>query len=336
MEIRSLGIDLAKNVFQLHGRDCQGRPVLEKKLTRVRFSEQISKLAPCTIGLEAGSGSHHWARKFTAMGHEVRVMPPQYVKPFVKTNKNDVRDAEAICEAMGRPNMRFVSVKTVQQQKVQATLRIRQRLVEQRTALINEIRGILTEFGIVMARQRATIKRELPKILANPVIELQDWDVLARLHSELLRAEEEISFYDEKLSHIRRQIPLCQRLQTIPGVGPLTAVAIVASTNPRDFKSGRQFAAFLGLVPKQHSSGGQARLLGMSKRGNVYLRTLLIHGARAAIRWSKGKLDRTNQWVTKLCERRGMNKATVALARKQAIVAWVIATREVQYRTFAA
>lgn len=337
MENRSLGIDLAKVVFQLHGEDESGSVVLQKRVTRSKVGEAVAKFGPCRIGFEAGAGAHHWARKFQAQGHEVKMMAPQFVKPFVKANKNDANDAEAICEAMNRPNMRFISVKSVEQQQMQAALRVRQRLIEQRTALVNEIRGILAEFGIVFGKERRTLKRELPKLLATRPGEMQDfgWAIVQRLHSELLRFEDEVGFYDEQIETLRRQNPLCKKLQTIPGIGPLTAFALAACTHPKDFKSGRQFSAFLGLVPGQHSSGGKTNLLGISKRGNSYLRTLLIHGARTMIRWCENKQDRTSVWVKKLCERRGYNKAAVALARKQAIVAWVLATREDQYRAFA-
>jgi len=333
MGIKVIGIDIAKSVFQLHGRDEVGRVVLEKRLSRGQFLTFVGKLPRCLIGIEAGGGAHYWGSELGKLGHEVRLIAPQFVKPFVKSNKNDARDAEAICETLTRPGMRFVPVKTPRQLEQQAVHRVRTRLISARTALVNEIRGLMAEHGIVFARSPRVIRREMSATVEkmDRLSELGK-GVFSQLRGELGHLDEQIEHYDGLLDGIEKAQPVCQRLRQVPGIGPITATAIVSMTDPTQFESGRQFAAWVGLVPRQHSSGGKERLLGMSKRGNPYLRTLLVHGARSVIRHASGKEDRTSQWLGQLVERRGKNRAAVALANKNARIIWAMLTRDEDYR----
>lgn len=338
MEISVLGIDLAKSVFQLHGVNRAGKAVLRKKLSRSQLTAFIANLPPCLIGMEACGGSNHWAREFQKLGHTTRLISPQFVKPYVKSNKNDAADAEAICEAVQRPSMRFVAIKQVEQQDLQSVHRVRERLVKARTALANEIRGLLAEYGVVIPASMKNLRECLPKILQSsetatgPLTSLGQ-DIFGKLWSELLRMDEEVGFWNEKIQAIFRAHPACQRLSKIPGVGPLTATALIASVaDPQVFKNGREFSAWLGLVPRQNSSGGKTQLLGISKRGDVYLRTLLIHGARSTLRWVEGKEDGRSRWAKSLVDRRGKNRAAVALANKNARIVWAMLAREEVYR----
>lgn len=286
MTIHTVGIDLAKNIFHVHGVDAHGRVVQRRVLKRAEVSNYFANLSPCLIGMEACSGAHYWARALTALGHDVRLMSPQFVKPYVKTNKSDRNDAEAICEAVSRPNMRFVPIKSEMQLDILAVHRVRQRLVGNRTALVNQIRGLLAERGIVVARDVASLRRRLPELLEIADNGLNDCfrSLLAELSEQLRALTSQIQHYDQVIRLIVRQHEACQRLMAIEGIGPMTASALYASAgDARVFKNGRQFAAWLGLVPKQHSSGGKPRLLGISKRGDAYLRTLLIHGGRSAL-----------------------------------------------------
>lgn len=335
MHVTTLGIDLAKNVFQLHGADANGRPVFSERVSRRKLTEKIAQLPPCLIGMESCGGAHHWARRFRALGHRVRLVSPQFVKPFVKSNKNDRNDAEAICEAVSRPTMRFVAIKSVEQQDRQALHRVRQRLIGQRTALINQIRGLLTEYGIVVARQPASLRRRLPEILEDGDNELSVGArrLFAELYDELLQIQQRIEPVDREIRRIATEDEACRRLQAIEGIGPLTATAVTAVIgDAKVFKNGRQFAAYLGLVPRQHSSGGKPRLGGISKRGDTYLRTLLIHGARTTLRWARQKDTPRARWVMALVQRRGMQKAAVALANKNARAVWAVLARGEPYR----
>lgn len=332
--ITLLGVDLAKNVFQLHGADSTGKPILRRKLTRSKFVETIAKLNPCTIVMEACGGASYWCRKFNMLGHNTKLISPQFVKPFVKTNKSDRNDAEAICEAASRPTMRFVAPNTVEQQDIQSIHRIRSRLIEKRTALVNQIRGLLAEYGIVVPTGIQKIRKALPEILEDAENELSALGrtLFSELNIELSEHDKKIEIYDLKLEGIFKSNPLCQRVGEMEGIGKMTATAIVSAIgDPKMFKNGRHFSAFLGLVPRQSSSGGKEKLLGISKRGDTYIRTLLIHGARASIRCIGTKQDKRSVWIRKLIERRGPNRAAVAVANKNARIIWCLLAKDVDY-----
>lgn len=333
--VSTLGIDLAKNVFQLHGVDTNGKTVLKKRLKRAELKVFMVNLPVCLVGMEACSGSHYWAREFEKMGHTVKLIAPQFVKPYVKSNKNDAADAEAIAEAVSRPNMRFVSIKQTCHQDIQCLHRIRQRLLHNRTALSNEIRGFLNEYGIVIAKSMRQLKSQLPLILEDASNELSSdaREVFAGLQEELREIERRIEIYDSKLQKIFKESEVCQRIKAIEGVGPISATAIIASvSNPQVFRNGRQFSAWLGLVPKQHSSGGKSKLLGISKRGDCYLRSLLIHGARAVVRYAEKKKDKRSLWIADKERSRGFNKTCVAVANKNARIIWSLMAHGSEYR----
>lgn len=334
MNVTTLGIDLAKNVFQLHGVNRHGKAVLTKRVTRAKLAETVANLPPCLIGLEACASSHYWARELEKFGHTVKLIAPQFVKPYVKSNKNDARDAEAIGEAVARPNMRFVPVKTVDQQDIQAIHRIRERRVKERTALLNQIRGLLAEHGVVIPLKRNAVSQALPRILedADNGLTALAREFVADLYEELRMLGISVDKYDAKIERLFRENPVCQRLAKVEGVGPVTATALVAAGDARAFQNGRQMAAWLGLVPRQYSSGGKPTLLGISKRGDTYLRTLLIHGARAAVVAAKRKSDARSRWINTLAARRGANIAAVALANKNARILWALIARGEAYR----
>jgi transposase len=330
-----LGLDIAKRVFHAVGMDERGKIVLRKRLSRHDLIPFLAKLPPVLIGMEACGGAHYWARRFRAHGHEVKLMAPQFVKPYVKSNKNDSRDAEAIAEAMTRPTMRFVPTKEVDQQDLQALHRVRERLIGARTALVNEVHGLLHEYGIVIPkgvakfRQAVVGKLESEQDKLTPLSQEMFW----KLIDEFAALEKQLAYYQEKLEALATTHPECQRLMTIPGIGPLSATALVAAvSNASAFKNGRQFAAWLGLVPRQYTTGGKERLLGISKRGDTYLRKLLVHGARATIRWVGRKTDRRSQWMRQLVERRGKNRTAVAVANKNARIVWALLTSHQDYQ----
>ena len=327
MQIVRIGLDLAKYIFEVHGVDAHGKVVLRKTLRRNAVSSLFANLPPCLIGMEASNGAHYWARVLSGFGHQVRLISPQFVAPYVKSNKNDRNDAEAICEAAGRPTMRFVPVKSVDQLAVQALHRIRSRLVSGRTKLANQIRGILAEHGIVIARNIAKLRQNITYMTEGDGNGLSSLvrALVGELKAELAELDQRIAAYDRRIRELYRNNELCQRLGKIEGVGPLSATALMAAVGDRQgFKNGRQFAAWLGLVPKQRSSGGRDRLFGISKRGDRYLRSLLIHGARASLARAKGKQDPRSRWLEKLRERRHPNIAAVALANKNARIAWAL------------
>jgi transposase len=329
-DISVVGIDIAKRVFHLVGLDERGKIVLRKRCSRGEVLPLLANLGPTTIGMEACGGAHYWARCLREQGHEVKLMAPQFVKPYVKSNKNDMRDAEAIAEAVTRPSMRFVPIKDVAQQDIQALHRVRERLVTARTALVNEMRGLLAEYGIVLPRGVAKFRQELMSTLEAEHTKLTPLgqELFHKLFAELGKLDAELAYYQDKLEALAHAHPVCQRLLTIPGLGPLTATALMAAVSDAGvFKNGRQFAAWLGLVPKQYSTGGQTRLLGISKRGDSYIRKLLIHGARATLRWAKTKADRRSQWIRGLLERRGWNRTAVAVANKNARIVWALLHR---------
>jgi transposase len=334
MQIVRIGLDLAKYVFEVHGVDQHGKIAVRKRLRRDAVSRFFANLAPCLVGMEASNGAHCWARVLTGLGHEVRLISPQFVTPYVKSNKNDRNDAEAICEAVGRPTMRFVPPKSADQLAVQAVHRIRRRLVTDRVKLANQIRGLLSEHGVVIARDITRLRRSLAVIVGSSDDGLSDLvrALISELQVELTELDRRIASYDRRIRDLFRNSDVCQRLGKIEGIGPVTATAlIVAVGDPKCFKNGRQFAAWLGLVPKQRSSGGRARLSGISKRGDRYLRTLLIHGARAALVRAGGKQDPRSLWLSKLRERRHPNVAAVALANKNARIVWAMLSRDKSY-----
>lgn len=335
MKITTLGIDIAKSVFQLHGVDDRGQPVLRRKVNRRQLLTCLSNLGPCLIGMEACGGAHYWARELQKLGHEVRLMSPQFVKPYVKTNKNDRNDAEAICEAVARPNMRFVSIKAIEQQDIQAVHRIRARLVRERTALVNQARGLLSEYGVTIELGVAKVRRALPSILEDAENDLSDdaRELFADLYQGLVELDDRIAQYDRRIKRLHERDPVCQRISKVAGVGPMTATAIVAAVgDANNFKNGRQLAAWLGLFPRHVASGGKSKLLGISKRGDRYLRTLLIHGARAALYRARRKDDRHSRWINQVRDRRGTNRACVALANKNARIIWALMAHGDEYR----
>lgn len=336
-KVTLLGIDIAKEIFQLHGIDASGKAMLKKKLKRAKLLEFIAQLEHCTIVMEACGGSHHWAREFTKLGHTTKLISPQFVKPFVKTNKNDMNDAEAITEAASRPNMRFVPIKTQEQQDVQCIHRVRERLIKNRTALSNEIRGLLAEYGFVAAKGMTRLRTLLPEIIGDDTNKANLTSMLkelcADIYEELKELDERIALCNRKLEAIANTNPMCQRLMTVPGVGPLIAtILFTVLCDPSLFKNGRHFAAFLGLVPRQHSSGGKQKLYGISKRGDKYIRKILIQGAKSVLITAPKKNDKRSLWITKLKERRGANRTCVAIANKNARVVWALAKNATEYK----
>ncbi|MDO8827850.1 IS110 family transposase [Methylophaga sp.] len=334
MNIKRIGIDLAKQVFQLHGVDHQEKPVLRKQLRRNQMLNYFAKLSPCLIGIEACSSAHYWARELQKLGHTVKLMAPQFVKPYVKGNKNDANDAEAICEAVARPNMRFVAIKTIEQQDIQAVHRIRSGLVQQRTAKVNQIRGLLAEYGMVVERRVETLRKALPLLLedAENGLSFDFRALLQSLQQDLIALDDRASEMDKKIQQLASSNSTAKRLQQIPGIGPITATALVCAIgDAKQFKRGRDLAAWLGLTPRQHSSGGKDCLLGISKRGDTYLRTLLIHGARAVLKVADKKDDPRSRWLQNLCSRRNKNIAAVALANKNARIVWALLTKETDF-----
>ena len=329
-----LGIDLAKQSFQLHGVDKAGQTVFRKKLSRNKLTAFIANLPPCLIGLEACGGAHYWVRQFTKFGHTVRMISPQFVKPYVKSNKNDTVDAEAICEAVQRPNMRFVPVKSIEQQDIQSTHRIRSLQVSRRTAQANQIRGLLLEYGIIIPKGISYVRKAVPDILedAENALTTLFRELLIELYEEMVHLDERIDTLEKKLQSICLQNKDCQRLRTIPGVGLLTATAMVAAVSDiKAFKNGRELAAWLGLVPRQHSTGGKPTLMGISKRGDNYLRALLIHGGRTVVRVADKYQDKRNRWISELDKRRGKNISAVAVANKNARIVWALLSKNEIY-----
>jgi transposase len=337
MKITILGIDLAKNVFQLHGVDEQGNVVVRKQLARSKLLPFVAQLTPCRIGMEACQGAHYWAREMRKLGHDVRLISPQFVTPYRQSHKNDPNDAAAICEAVSRPHMRFVPIKEVAHQDVQALHRARQLLIKQRTALCNQVRGLLSEYGLVIAQGVHRLRTSLPALLedADNGLTFASRELFQELYQQLVWLDERIERMDEKIHQVFTTTEPCQRLAAIEGVGPMIATALYAAVPQAHlFHNGRHLAAWLGLVPRQHSTGGKAVLLGISKRGDRYLRALLIHGARAVVyRWKdKPHPSARARWVQQLIARRGINRTIVALANKIARVAWVILAQGVQYQ----
>ena len=335
MTIEILGIDIAKNVFQLHGVNCNGRVVLKRRVMRDQLLEVLAQINRCTVVVEACTGAFYWARKFEALGHQVKIISPQYVKPFVRRQKNDGNDAEAICTAARQPHIPFVPKKTLEQQDIQALHRARQRMVNHRTAVVSQIRGLLLDRGFAMAKSITRARRLVPDILANFDNELTPMarDAIGELCDLFRDLDRRIASFDKKIEQVFRNSETCQRIATIKGVGPKTATAIVAAIGDgAEFKNGRHLAAWVGLVPRQFSSGDRKVLMGISKRGNQHLRSLLVHGARAVVRTAPDKADLNNQWVDQLRERRGFNRATIAVANKNARIIWAVLRTGEPYR----
>jgi len=334
MNITTIGVDLAKSVFQVHGVDKNGKTVARKKLNRSKVLSYFVQLPPCLIGMEACSGAHYWARKLSEQGHEVKLMAPQFMKPYVKANKTDAADAEAICEAVTRPTMRFVPIKSVDQHAVLSLHRARAGFVKARTAQANQIRGLLGEYGIVLPQGIIHVAKRLPDIIENAENDLPIMfrDLLVSLRSYLLELNQQIQQLEDQITSWHKNSEVSQRVAKVPGIGVLTASALVASIgDARSFKNGRELAAWLGLVPKQHSSGGKTLLLGISKRGDTYLRTLMVHGSRAAVRVVENKKTPTDTWTNALGARRHVNVVCVARANKNARVVWALLAHKRDY-----
>jgi transposase len=335
-EVTTIGLDLAKHVFQVHGVDAAGSTVLRKQLRRGQLLMFFGRLPRCVVGMEACATAHFWARELRALGHEVRLMPAQYVKAYVKRNKNDAADAEAICEAVLRPRMRFVPVKSAEQQAAVLLHRGRERLVRQRTGLVNALRAHLAEFGIIGPQGLRNVGKLIAIVRDEEDTRLPDLarQVLVVLAAQLEQLEVSIAELERQLMTWHRSNPVSQRLATIPGIGPIIATAIAATvTEPGQFRSGREFAAWLGLVPRQNSSGGKTRLGGISKRGDQYLRRLLINGASANL--LRSKATNADPWVIGLRRRRPSLVVAVALANKTARIAWAVMQREQDYQRMA-
>jgi transposase len=334
MTISLLAIDLAKHVFQLHGVDHSGAVVLRKRLKRNQLLGFVQALPPCTIAMEACSSAHFWGREFTRLGQSVKLLPPQYVKPYVKTNTHDAADAEAIAEAATRPSMRTVTVKSQEPQDLQTLHRGRERVIKTKTMLLNSLRGLCAEYGIITPKGSSWLTRDLAG--TRQQLEAVNSQCLTLLFerslAEFHRIEEDEKFYTAQLERIATTHPVALRLMQIPGVGLLTATAALAVVAaPQEFKNGRHFAAFLGLVPRQHSSGGKAKLLGISKRGNSYLRRILVSGAQSILRWSPRRTDAIGRWVTALRQQKPWHLVAVALANKTARVIWHLLRYDVDY-----
>ena len=334
-QVTTLGVDIAKNGVCIHGVDAQGHVLVQKRLARQKVLPFIAQLPPCLMGMEASGGAHYWGRELTKLGHIVKLMSPQFVKPYVQSQKNDPNDAAGICEAVARPRMRSVPVKSVAQQDVQALHRIRERQIKARTALINQIRGLLAAYGIVIPQRASQVRHKLPFVLEDAenglTVTAREW--LQALAEELQAFAQRLAATDHRIEQVFEADEACQRLAQLGGIGPLTATALVAAVGDATvFKNGRQFAAWLGLVPRQHSTGGKTTLFGITKGGNRYLRRLLIHGARAVLRVVDRKTDAWSRWLQGVQVRRGTNGASVAQAHKTARVAWALLAKGDRYR----
>lgn len=338
MELSIVGIDLAKRTFQVHGADEKGRPLIRKRLSRARLPEFLAQLPQTTIAMEACSSAHYWGRTCRDLGHEARLVPPQYARIYVKTHKNDPADAEGIVEAASRRNMRFVPLKSEEQQSVQALHRVRDRLKRDRTALGNEIRGLLGEFGVVFPVTLNRLRRDLDALLMDPDSRLPDMmtDLLHGLRRDLTYLDGRIKEIEATMKVLNRQSEACRRLMTVPGIGELNASAFVAAIGRGEqFRCGRDLACWLGLVPRQHSSAGKERLLGISKRGDSYLRRILIHGARAYVsRVAHRKEHPRSQfenWIVGLLDRKHINTVVVAVANKLARIIWAVLYHQTKF-----
>ena len=338
MSIIRFGIDLAKNSFAICGVDSHEKIVLRKTLKRERLLEFFANVPHATVAMEAGSGAHHWARELIALGHDARIIDPRLVAPYRHqghSGKNDLNDAVAICEAAGRPQMRFIPVKSKEQQAILLVHRLRQACVAEHTRLVNRLRGFLAEFGIVVPKGANAFKARWPMIRQQHDQDLPRlaWETLDALYAQLGALHQQVLAYDRQINAFVRQDERAKRLAQVNGIGPITASAIVATIgNGHDFRNGRQFAAWLGLVPRQHSTGGTQRLGRITKRGDTYLRTLLVHGARSELRFTARRTDHKSTWAESLKQAKSWNKAAVALANKHARIAWTLLAKDQSYR----
>ncbi|MFI4919107.1 MAG: IS110 family transposase [Legionellales bacterium] len=333
-DIKVLGIDLAKDVFQLHGTNAKGECVLRKRLSRKKLIEYMVNLPACLVGIEACGSAHYWARVFIEQGHSVKMMAPKFVKAYVKSNKNDSQDAEAIAEAVTRPTMRFVPIKGIEQQDILMLHRVRELIMKQRTAHGNQIRGLLAEYGVVIPKGLSKLA-SLPAVLEEEQhkLSLGSKEVFLELHEQMKRYNEQVAHYDKKIQRHAATDPRCIAIQEIEGIGPITASAIVATvSDPSLFKNGRELAAWFGVVPEQHSSGSKTVLGGISKRGDRYVRKLLVHGGRSVVKTCENKTDKRSKWVADKKIRCGYNKASVAVANKNARIIWALLATGECYR----
>lgn len=328
-EVKVLGIDVAKEVFQIHAADARGKKMWNKPVRRGELKSLVIKIPPCLIGMEACGGANYWAREFRAMGHKVKLMAPQYVKPYVKRDKDDAADAAAIAEAVTRPGMHFVAVKEVWQQDMLLAHRVRERLVKQRTALMNEMRGLLHEYGFTVPRGASHLHQRLVELfmdLKQEVLSPPAMNLMQELYEELLDMEKRVKRCDARIRMTCKSQGMCESLEReLDGIGPITATAMVATVgDPSVFRNGRQVGSYFGLVPRHTGTGGKVRNGGISKRGDRYIRKLLVHGARNVVRYAARKKDKESRWLQELVTRRGFNKACVALANKRARQCWAI------------
>lgn len=339
-QVCQIGLDIAKQYFQVHGVDKHGKDVFNKKLKRKNVLSFFANLPPCLVGMEACGGAHYWAREIAKLdaGHTVRLISPRRVKPFVLNNKTDAADARAICEVVGRPSTRFVPIKTVEQQDLAAWHRMRERKIKERTALANQARAFLLEQGIIVAKGITRIRTFLPIVIEDLEnrLSMPARDYLSELYAELVSCDELVKKYESRIISFAKNDEACKRLQKIPGIGPITATAIVAHAgDATEYKNGRAFAASLGLTPKEHSSGGKQKLLGISKRGNGTIRKLLIQGARIVTRYALAAQENsypTQAWIQAVATRRGRQRAAVALANKTARIIWNLLAKKEEYR----
>jgi transposase len=330
-----IGLDIAKTVFYVVGKDDAGREVLKRKLKRDQVLDFFANLPPAKVGIEACGGAHYWAREINRLGHEAKLIAGQHAKKYVSGNKNDYRDAQGICEARSRADMRYVPINTETQQELQMLHRIRQQVMTQRIALICQTRSFLGEFGLVLPEGVKAFYRGIQQVLGeNPVnLAAGVLEMVLELKQQLDRLEDLLARYDARIEQAAQRDERSKRLMAVPSIGPMIATSLIAAVHdPRHFKSGRGFAANLGLTPHEHSSGGRQVLLGISKRGDRYFRTLLIHGARSALRTAEGKTDRMLVWALKLKQAKGFNVAAVALANKVARIAWALLAHDRQYQ----
>ena len=335
MKITTIGVDIAKSVFHLFAVNQAGRLVKKKQLKRKQVLNYLANIEPCLVVMEACGGANYWAREIIALGHEVKLIAPQYVKPYVKGNKNDYNDAEAIAEAAQRPTMRFVPIKSIEQQDVQNFHRQRELIKKDRVALVNQTRGLLAEYGVVIHQGISAVRCQLPLIIEDAENGLTSLsrELFSELLDELHLLDARLKQCEQRIKRMNQNNEVCQRLDDILGIGPIIASATYAAAGDgKEFNNGRHFSAWMGLVPGQHSTGGKSKLLGISKRGDAYLRTLYIHGARAVLRHSATKQDRFSRWAQSVLARRGHNKACVAVANKMARMAWVIMAKGETYR----
>ncbi|WP_419620142.1 IS110 family transposase [Thiolapillus sp.] len=334
-KITTIGLDLAKNVFHAVCCDQYGKQVGRKLLRRNQVLAYFAQMESCLVGMESCGSAHYWARELQKLGHQVKLIPPQYVKPYLRGNKNDYNDALAIAEAVTRPEMRFSAINTQEQQDIQALHRLRERRIQERTALCNQVRGLLAEYGLIIKVGVRSLQRKLPDLLEDAENGLSDVfrRYLIQIQQQLQELDAHIDFYNDLLQEQNRQNEACQRLQSIPGFGPVVASVFYSMIgNGENYRRGRDVSAAVGLVPKQHSSGGKDRLLGISKRGDRYLRSLLVHGARSVIIQAATRDDRLSRWINRIRAERGYNKATVALANKMARIGWAVIVQKTVYQ----